>query len=505
MKHLIKSFVAFAVILLCLQLIGEAQTAYRSTGSGTWATISLWEKSTDNGVTWTAAIAAPTSNQSVTIRSGHTITLDATKSCLGLTIEAGARLSTGAGAFTIRPGTSSSGTAGTITVLQNDGILGGTGELMVLELPVTCAQLTVSGAGTCEIGRIRALTGNNNFPASAIVGHTNDARLIVDQNIKLNTDANYVFSEPNSAVNTTDVFIFTINAGKMVTSSAAGAKWENSLMSSNAVFNGGSYTYNVNGTLDLSANTTGTSAFIPYGNTASSITVNISGLVKLGANFKADTVNTSLGAISLNLLNAGVLDASLTTNYKVGKKPDGSGTLGAVKDLIFGMEPTASIKQTVSAVQVKFPLGLSSSSTSNTAYVTNSGTPDIFSVAIKGTIDHPAPTSSVVNRQWTISEAVAGGTVGTIALSWTTADQAACFNSAATMSILRWTGSIYEAHGATVTGTGTANDPYIATASGFTAFSPFIVAGLMQIHQSETIFTVLNQLTETEPQNILQS
>jgi|GEM_PF-2223447 len=474
-----KKMFTFSTYFFFLLLVGtqiKAQTVYRSLGSGAWATFGTWERSTDNGVTFAPAISGqlPTSNNSVIIASGHTVTIEATKSCLNLTIQSGGRLSTGGGtnAFSIRPGTSSSGTSGTIATVQNDGILGGTGELMVLELPATAAQVTVQGTGTYEIGRIRAITTNTNYPTSATTGHANNAKLIIDRDMKLNGLNNYAFSEPNSAVAATDVFIYTINAGKTVTVADPGSRWENTIMATDGVTAGGSYTYNINGTLDLSA-TTATSSFIPYANASSSITVNVNGTVKLGAVFKADTVNTSLGAIALNINNGALVDATATTTLTVGKTGTASG------NIFFVTNGTGALRRAVGATDVTFPVGAVISSYSPVV-MSNAGTLDNFTVNVSNTITNAAPVpTKVVNKQWTINEAVAGGTVGTIRLSWTTASQAASFNPAGVVVIASWNGTRYIGLPAVVTGTGTAADPYIATATGFTDFNrAFIVANL---------------------------
>jgi pectin methylesterase-like acyl-CoA thioesterase len=123
-----------------------------------------------------------------------------------------------------------------------------------------------------------------------------------------------------------------------------------------------------------------------------------------------------------------------------------------------------------------FPVGTSINAY-NPATLNNAGTADNFSVSVKNTIDNPVPNpSAVVNKQWTITEETAGGSNVTVSLSWTTADQAAGFNPSNATSIMRWNGTSWEARPATITGAGTTANPYVATASGFTAFSAFIVA-----------------------------
>ena len=113
----------------------------------------------------------------------------------------------------------------------------------------------------------------------------------------------------------------------------------------------------------------------------------------------------------------------------------------------------------------------------NPATLNNTGVADNFSVSVKSTFDNPVPDpNKVVNKQWTINEEVAGGLNAMVSLSWTTADQAAGFNPAAATSILRYNGTTWDKYPATVTGSGTTASPYVATASGITSFSPFVVA-----------------------------
>jgi predicted ThiF/HesA family dinucleotide-utilizing enzyme len=462
--------------LLVLALLGSnisfGQTVYRSITSGAWNANTTWEISTDGGTVYnpTTGSQVPTTNNSVIIQNGHTVNIPAsiTGNCLNLTINSGGVLTDNGLARSVRPGASSSGTAGTVASLTNNGTYGGATDQLGIELPVTCAVLTLTGNGVYNTGRIRAITGNSNNPSSATAGHANSAQLIVDRDINLRV-ANYAFSAPNSTVSATDVITFTINSGKTVFVTNASGRWENTLMSTDAVATGGIYTYNVNGTLDLSA-TTATSSFIPYSNASSAINVNINGIVKLGTSFKADTVNTSAGAISLTIGNGGLLDGTLTTSFNANRRGTASG------NIFFVTTGTGAIKRTVGATDTEFPIGTSTTNF-NGVIINNAGTSDAFTVSVKNTLDNPVNNATkIVTKQWTISEAVAGGSNATIKLSWVTADQAAGFNPAGTVVVARWTGSAWQTTAATVTGTGTVTDPYVATASGFTAFSPFIVA-----------------------------
>jgi hypothetical protein len=482
------------LVLVCFLLMAKenyAQTVYRSIGSGTWATLTIWDKSTDGGVTWGASVtAAPTSNQGVIIQSGTTVTLDATKSCRKLVIQSGGRLSAGVSTNAIRAGQGSSGTAGNVDTVQNDGILGGPGELMVLELPATCASLLLTGSGSYEIGRIRAITANANNPTSATTGHANDAKLIIDKDVKLNTAANYCFSIPNSTVSATDVISFNINSGKIITVTDPTSKWENSIMASNGATTGGIYTYNINGTLDLSA-TTATSAFIPYSNSTSSIIVNVNGTVKLGTSFKADTVAGSLGGIFLNVNNGGLVDATNTTSFNVGKTGTTANTTNG--NIFWVLSGNGAIKRTVpaTATKINFPVGTGISSYTPVSITRDAsvGSSATYTVGIQNTFDNaPADLTKSVQRQWNIS--TTGGSISdTLRFSWTTAEQGAGFNPANPVSIMHWNGTSWDYTAATISGTGTSADPYIAKAYGFSSFSPFGVTNIGPIPLSLLSFT----------------
>ena len=122
-----------------------------------------------------------------------------------------------------------------------------------------------------------------------------------------------------------------------------------------------------------------------------------------------------------------------------------------------------------------FPVGPAVTSY-NPVTINNAGSADNFSVNVKTTFDNPVPDpNKVVNRQWIINEDVAGESNVTLSLSWIAADQAAGFDPNSASSIIRFNGTAWESYPATITGAGTTADPYVATASGITAFSPFTV------------------------------
>lgn len=417
-------------------------TQYRSVASGNWESGTTWELSTD-GTTWTAASGSPGSANDVTVRSPHTVTLTGSgRNAKNLTIESGATLkSSNAGDYSLRING---------TTFLNNGTFGGAGgERIVLELPTTGVGFTLSGSGTAQIVRFRMSGGNTNNPV-----------VTFDQNITFTQSANYALTAVYNPT-ATDNYTITIAAGKTVTISNATGYFHSSSQGSGTGF--GTYTYNINGTLDNSANlgTTNTTTFQPLGGT-STLNLNISGLYKTGT-FNTSANSGATGTANITIKTGGTLEAVA------------GGTYSFAAEVPVKTEGTGKFVRNVAATDAVFPVGAGTSY--NPAILNNAGTADNFEVTVKATIDNAVTDATkVVNRQWTINEQAAGGSNVTLKLGWLAADQASGFNPANPVVIARWTGAAWQSTTATVTGAGTVADPYIATASGFTAFSPFIVA-----------------------------
>ena len=201
-----------------------------------------------------------------------------------------------------------------------------------------------------------------------------------------------------------------------------------------------------------------TGALIPAA--INSLTINNSSNVSLGGNTAlAGPLTFTAGKLKLgvNNISTNSIVGSTSSNYVV---TDGDGSL-KINNIATGT--------------TTFPVGPGTGNY-NPVTLSNTGTPDNFSVKVKNTFDNPLPDpSKAVNDQWTITEETPGGTNATVGLSWIIADQASNFNPAAS-NVIRFNGSAWVATPATVTGAGTVASPYTATASGFTAFSPFGVS-----------------------------
>jgi hypothetical protein len=467
-----KTFTLLTLLTILIISAGNvnAQLKYfRTIGSGNWTSYSIWEVST-SGVAgpYTAAASGttggtnyPDKTTNVIIQSGNTVTLTGTATVGDLTINNGGILQSDGTARSLRPYAS----AGTTTpsTITNNGTLGGptTGpDAIVLEAYNDAASYgyTLTGTGTTRINRIR-MVGSSNNPTKTLA-------VVIDQNITLTQTSNYALTAIYNP-GTSDNYSITINSGKTVTISSATGYVNNNSQASSLIAGTSSYTYNINGALDNSANvgTTGISTFGPAG-AGNSIALNISGTYKTGS-LTTTSNSGNTGNLLLVIKNGGVLDAT-------------TGTLTYEPPYLFATEGTGIMLRTVAVSNVAFPV--STAGSNNTAIINNAGTTDNYSVNVKTAIDVTPPTTNVVNRQWTISEQVAGGSSAIVSLSWQTADQAIGFNPATAVAIYRYNGSSWQTYAATVSGTGTASDPYVATTTApVTAFSPFIVGNALSV------------------------
>jgi hypothetical protein len=453
-------FTLLIFVFVSSNLFAQFPTIYASVASGNYDAAATWETFTGNATnlpgamgTGTAAGGGPSGTHYVYIRSGHTVSMNGgNRSCLGMKVEATGKLwANETSARRLQVATGGTGfTAPQNWTIENNGTMGGPTDGLYFEPGTNCGTVTLAGTGTYQVQRIRV-------PG----GLTAQVNVIIDRDIQLTQSANYAASLVYNPTATNN-FSMTINSGKVASTTAADGYFHNNASTST----GGTYVYNVNGTLDLSSNTQAAAnmtTFGPLANAPSSITLNVNGTMKLGTSFVTTSNAGNPGSLSLNILGTGVVDATGTTNLTI--DPNYS----------FKISGTGSFKRTVGASDILFPIGVGTSY--NPVIINNAGVSDVFSATVKSSIDNAVTDATkVVNRQWTITETVAGGTIATIKLGWVIADQAAGFNPLNPVVIARWTGTAYEAAAAVVTGTGTVSDPYIATATGFTSFSPFIVA-----------------------------
>ncbi|MEP6674531.1 MAG: T9SS type A sorting domain-containing protein [Ferruginibacter sp.] len=117
-----------------------------------------------------------------------------------------------------------------------------------------------------------------------------------------------------------------------------------------------------------------------------------------------------------------------------------------------------------------FPVGATASSFTPATINNIAGTPDDFSVSVAvGTPCNAVPLASV-NRVWTITELVLGGSNASIDLEWNATDENAAFNRNL-CSAVHCSGGSVDQNGPV--GAAAGSGPYRQTVTGITAFSPF--------------------------------
>jgi serine protease inhibitor len=491
MKKILSSTILLFFLLIQSSNI-KAQTVYATINSGVWSDIAVWEtySSFANALaaapgSGTVATTIPSGTHNVVIRSGHTIAMNASnRGCKGIIINAGGKLwANEATDRRLQIGGGGTGFAyPLVDTVQIDGVLGGPSDGCYIEPGANAQLVKIWGTGSIDISRLRCPGG---------IGSAGGGTMTIDVDININLwkATNYGLSLVyNPAL--TDNYTLNIKPGKTVAIKSVDGYFHNSQATATSF---GRYIYNIQGTLDLSTNTqisnNISSNLIAPAGAGSSVTVNVDGgLFKAGAGMKMDTSTTgpiSTGILDFNVINGGVVDLTLTTSLKVGKTTDGA---GGVNSMFFGTDGTGRIKTNAGTALI--PIGVNTGNTSNNCRIINTGTADVYNVGLKSTFDNaPANPSIVVNKQWYISELVAGGSNDTLKLSWVTADQASSFNPAQAIAIMQWSGTAWVNNPATISGTGTSDDPYVATAAGIISFnSPYFgVTNTASVNPTPTI------------------
>jgi Secretion system C-terminal sorting domain len=476
----------FAVLCLCFvqSLNGQATSQWRSAATGSFAnaTGNVWEKYNTVTFTWDLQIAGakPSGSSNVTIRNGHTVTIDAsptTVSMLNLTIEAGGTLNSAVSApagIGMRLGVSSAAdvTAGytnNVVTLTNNGTLGSTtatGDGINLEVGTNCASLTVTGTGTTRINRFRPLQNNPNNPTTITFNH----------NVDLTIANNYAFTATqNSASNSsTENIVVNINAGKTVKIVNAGGFFHGSVSATTPQSNtSGTYTYNINGTLDLSATTSGGLQSSSTGTASLNLNIKNGGVMKLGTAFSAYKASATNGSINMTIESGGTVDGSLLTSGIT----NSSSTLGTGATW-FTIQSGGVLKQAVGATSVTFPIGTDATHY-NPVTLTNGGG-NVFTATVS-TGNAPAgltDATKALNRTWNITPTTTPATAD-ISFGYNTGDGNASCVLTDGMDLLHHNGTAWEKLGSatpSVPSSGTTN--YQAGYTGVTNFSPFTLGNV---------------------------
>lgn len=433
---------------------------FRSTASGNWTNngaSSIWERYNSSTKAWEAVAVGTGASGTVTISTGDTVTLNALVGINNLIIDSGAVFQTDATGRNLR-------IRGDV---NNAGTFGGTStstNKITLELDGTSGEYNVIGNGLYYFNGIRALTG------------VKDITLNINADVTLNGNLQAWYGSA-SATNYGDNNVI-INIGKGYT---VKANVLHSSSSTNTAASFGKYTYNINGTLDLSNSTT-LSSLIPHATASgNSISLNINGLLKTGTQFRTGSTGSDIPEtkVLLHIGDSGWVDASkasafaITANYFV---VNGNGRLTLPVGLDATLFPIATAAGLYSPVLLK-----------------NNGTPDNFTVNIKNSLDHPvSDTTKIVNSQWIITEESPGGSDITAVFGWETASQASAFDTTQLLAVMQYD-SAWKIKRAVLGGSGSHIDPFTATVSGLKNFSIFGVTNYTKANVSLQV----NNLTHT--------
>ena len=187
---------------------------------------------------------------------------------------------------------------------------------------------------------------------------------------------------------------------------------------------------------------------------------NLSGVNLSGSLLVADTLKLQKGNLILGNNDITLNDTSVAAG--------GSSASYIVTNSLGGMV----VNKMTRSCDVKFPVGTADSY--NPVIINYTGTLDTFRVKVKQLFDNaPLNPDKVVNRQWTISENTVGGSNAAIKFGWIQGEEAPGFNVHSSVMMGRWNGTSWNQTQASVSGSGTIDDQYIVTASGFTNFSNF--------------------------------
>ncbi len=452
----------YALTFFCLLFVqfSFGQGVFNSAASGAWNSAGSWTL-----VSGSDADGIPDSDDDVTILNGHVIDLSESANAKNVTINSGGRI--------IGPNAAS-----TIYYLRiygssliNNGTLGGAdaGTRLGLEPANSGGTVTLSGSGTCIISQVR--------PQSAAL----NMGFVIDQDMTVirtwGRGLGFTGYQSTTSIGNTII----INSGRTVTLDSTADFHHGS--TSALPSTGGNTTYIINGTLKTNAGQR--FILIPFNSGTSALTLEVNGLIDLGGRVFGQRVSgqTSAGPVNLNINNGGVVKVSgvpaeptmdlidvNTILIGTGYLDAGSWTFTYAPTNYIKTTGTGGLKRNVGSTNVTFPVG--TATTYNPLVMRNTGTLDKFTVRVKATFDNPPiDANKVVNRQWTIDEEVVGGSNATISLQWNLAEEASGFIRNVDLLISRYTGTIWSGRGASLSGT----NPYIATASGFTELSNFIV------------------------------
>lgn len=424
---------------------------FRSKASGNFTNngaSSIWERYNSSTKAWETVAVGTGASGTVTISTGDTVTLNALVGINNLIIDSGAVFQTDAGGrnLRIKGDVNNAGTFGGASASVNK---------ITLELDGTNGDYNIIGNGLFNFSGIRALVGVKNIT------------LNINADLTLNGNLQAWYGSASATDYGGNNVIFNIGKGYTVKANVLHGS-----STTNTAASFGKYTYNINGTLDMS-NSTSLSGLIPHATASgNSITLNVNGLLKTGTQFR--TGNTGQGIperkLSLQIGDSGLVDATKASAFVIAGN-------------YFVVNGNGSLKLPVGSAATLFPIA-NAAGLYSPVVLRNTGTSDNFTVKIKNSFDHPVTdTARVVNNQWTITEETPGGSDIIASFGWETASQARAFDTAQLLAVMQYDSS-WKIKRAALSGDGSTANPFTATVTGLKNFSVFGVTNYTKANAS---------------------
>lgn len=244
---------------------------------------------------------------------------------------------------------------------------------------------------------------------------------------------------------------FTLSSGALIKTSNATGVAGSVTTTSKSFSSGANY--------EFKGSATGPFTTSPTANTVNNLTINNTSGISLDMPLSvANTLTLTSGKLTLGSNNliigaSGTISGGSATSYVA---TTGTGTL---KVATGGLLPigTASVYAPVT--------------------VTNAGAADNFSAKVKSVALNTdftcnADVTKTVKLQWDVNEDVAGGSLATLIFQWAASEEGASFNRNSAIFVGHCNGTAYDyIKSATLGGA----DPYTATVTDISAFSPFVI------------------------------
>ncbi|MEX1189568.1 MAG: hypothetical protein WED33_09940, partial [Bacteroidia bacterium] len=451
------------------------------------------------GSTWLGGVVPPT-NAAIQILNSHNVTLNTAATVSSITINAGGTFT--ASDATPRTFTISNNTSST-TLNKVGNWINGTGGSTV----VFSGSATHTIAGTISLQNVQASTGLNFGTAGTITTNFQlNAGGFVSGNAPIyGIGSSLIYSTggaygrglewsntsgagyPNNVRVSNNSTIDLSNGGPSVARACAG----NLTVDDGSTLNMNNMTANltVNGNITLGSSGTATLTLSnqiggdlllggDWNRNASSILNNNNRQVSfIGGSSQTIIGQTTFDFLRINNTGGVVLNNPITVNQQLdlssGRITLGTNNvvMGATSSIINAStnsfiitNSTGLLLQQVAAVQKIFPVGFNSTNYTPVR-LTQNGTSDQISVRVNNSVppftQTPNNASRMVNLEWTINEAVAGGNSLLTEFEWRNANEAGSFIRTNGVFHANWNGSAFEIRNANFAGA----NPYTSTST----------------------------------------